>query len=240
MSGFEVLNTLKSFDNTRAIPIIFITNLPQTEDEEYELSLGGAADYIIKPFNNAAVRTRLKNQAQIIIQMRIIEKLGHIDALTNIPNRHSFDQRLKTEWFRAMRDRTPLSLLLVDVDELKNYNDAYGYAQGDLLLHALAQTMSRILQRPADFSARFGGDEFAVIMPNTDAPGALIIAERIRASVHSQEIPRANEAGVTSATVSIGAASIIPSPEYSIAEFIAKTSLALATAQKYGRNQVCS
>jgi diguanylate cyclase (GGDEF)-like protein len=139
-----------------------------------------------------------------------------------------------------MRDKTTLSLLMIDIDKFKDYNDAYGYPQGDVLLHVLAQTMTRSLRRPADFIARVGGEEFGVIMPNTDAHGARTIAEIIRADVQAKQIAPLDETTPTSITVSIGANSIIPSPEYSMAEFIVKTDSALFSAKKSGRNRVCS
>ncbi|MDR0330778.1 MAG: diguanylate cyclase, partial [Chitinispirillales bacterium] len=177
MSGYEVLAALKKQDATREIPVIFITGLTSAEEEEKALSLS-AVDYINKPFRPNIVMLRVRNQIRNINQIRTIERLSMIDQLTEIANRRSFDNRLNQEWRRAIREKTPISLLMLDIDKFKTYNDTYGHLQGDIILRAVAKEIERSLKRPADFAARWGGEEFAALLGNTDAPGALKVAER--------------------------------------------------------------
>lgn len=179
MNGFEVLAELKASDSTRHIPVIFITGLGRAEDEERGFLLG-AVDYIVKPFKASTIKARVRTHMRIVKQIRTIERLCLIDGLTDIPNRRSLDQHLETEWNSARREKTPLSLLIVDVDRFKNFNDTHGHPQGDVLLQSLAQTLLSVLKRPRDFAARMGGEEFAVLLPDTMLPGALAIAEELR------------------------------------------------------------
>ena len=156
MSGFGVLSELKQSPETRAIPVICITGLNDAKDEEKAFFLG-AADYITKPFNNAIVKARVKNQMDAIRHIRTIERLGLIDALTDLPNRRCFDNQIALEWSRATREGTPISLLMIDVDRFKHYNDTYGHPQGDVALQAVARVLAASLHRRTDLAARFGG-----------------------------------------------------------------------------------
>jgi diguanylate cyclase (GGDEF)-like protein len=172
-------------------------------------------------------------------QIRTIEQLGMIDALTNISNRRSFDETIKLEWSRARRDESPFSLLIIDVDKFKAYNDSYGHPQGDILLQTIAQIFKSAIKRSADMAARIGGEEFGILLPNTDMTGAKKIAEEIRESVKATTIPCANCSELTSITVSIGVASIIPGVDDSIDEFVRQADRMLYQAKKDGRDKVC-
>jgi diguanylate cyclase (GGDEF)-like protein len=239
MSGFEVLAKLKEDDGTSHIPIIIITGLHSEGDEEKGFSLG-AVDYVVKPFNHAIVRARVKIHMQIVQQIRTIERLGLVDSLTNMPNRRSFDSHFSMEWKRAVREKTPISFLMMDVDHFKNYNDTYGHPQGDVLLKAVAKIFMQAARRPTDLAARIGGEEFGVLLPETTLPNALIIAEKIRSQVEAEQIPLLNGNQTTSVTISIGAASCIPSAGDSPEAFIAKADKFLYIAKNKGRNQIYS
>jgi len=237
MDGYEVLTELKTFEMTQNIPVIFITGLDSNEDEEKGLALD-AADYITKPFSAAIVKLRVGNQIKLINQMRAIEHLSMTDQLTGIANRRCFDQQIAKEWRRSIRYRAPISLLMIDVDKFKTYNDTYGHQQGDAAIQIVAQTLSMALKRPADLAARWGGEEFAVLLPVTDRSGATVIAEFIRSNIEAA--PLECSSGVsTSITVSIGVHSHIPEKGDSIDEFISKADTALYTAKEMGRNRVC-
>ena len=237
MDGYETLDLLKKSDETSDIPVIFITGLDSREDEEIGL-VSGAEDYITKPFSATIVNIRVRNQIKIINQMRAIERLSTIDQLTEIPNKRSFNNQLNMEWRRAVRNRTPISVMMIDVDKFKNYNDKYGHLQGDVALRTVARTLSRTLKRPADFVARWGGEEFAVLLPATDIDGALVIAEQIRDNIQNAEIPYAgkNSSGVT---ISLGVNTQIPTQSDSMDDFIYNADMALYTAKRTGRNRVC-
>ena len=237
IDGYEVFSALKDSEKTRDIPIIFITALSKDGDEEKGLALG-AADYITKPFSTTVVKLRLGNQIKMIEQLRTIERLSMLDHLTGIPNRRSFDVRLREEWGRSFREMTPISILMLDVDRFKNYNDIYGHQQGDVALLALAKTFAVILKRPGDFVARWGGEEFAVTLPNTDSTGALDVAEQIRKFVEEMEIPCVNR-HAAKITVSIGANTCTHKERGALDEFISEADTALYAAKNKGRNMVC-
>lgn len=238
MDGFEVLAELKASDDTRHIPVIFITGLARVEDEEKGFLLG-AVDYIVKPFNTSIVKARVRTHMRIVKQIRTIERLGMIDALTDIPNRRSLDQRLDVEWERCIASEMPLNLLILDVDRFKLYNDTYGHPQGDLLLQSLAQTLTASLPRPEDFVSRMGGEEFAILLPAISHAKALEVAESVRANVEAMEIPDSNNAGATKVTISIGVASVTPTISDTISAFISVADAALYEAKNTGRNKVC-
>jgi diguanylate cyclase (GGDEF)-like protein len=239
MDGFEVLRRLKESPDTRMIPVIIITDLHSDEDEERGLLLG-AVDYIAKPFKNAIVIARVKTHIQIVHQFRMIERLGLIDPLTNIPNRRCFDDRMGIEWRRAVRERKLLSFLMMDVDKFKDYNDTWGHPQGDALLKAVSRIFTAAARRPGDLAARIGGEEFGVILPDTDLKAALKVAEDIRSRVERCRIPTADGKTETHTTVSIGAASLVPTADMLVSDFISTADRRLYAAKDGGRNRICS
>jgi diguanylate cyclase (GGDEF)-like protein len=220
----------------RDIPVIFISGLSSTEDEEKGLSLD-AADYISKPFGAMIVKLRVRNQIKIINQLRTIQHLSMIDQLTNIPNRRSFDDRLHIEWNHAIREHTPISFLMIDVDKFKDYNDTYGHQQGDVVLKTVAKVFAQAVKRSGDFAARWGGEEFVVLLPNTVLTGALDIAEKIRMDVEEELIPCAN-GSTNRVTISIGVNSLVPVQGNSVDAFISNSDKSLYTAKAQGRNRV--
>lgn len=239
MNGFDVLCELKKSDMTRSIPVIFITGLNSIEDEERGFALG-AVDYITKPFHHSIVKARVKTHLQIVKQIHTIEKLCMIDALTDIPNRRSFDKQIRAEWGRAIRDKSPLSMLMIDIDNFKTYNDTYGHSHGDMVLQAISKIFLSSLRRAGDFAARWGGEEFAVLLPNTALSGALEIAEIIRSRVEAIDISQLSGDPSTCLTISIGVSATIPSFDSSMSAFIGDADKALYVAKTTGKNQVCS
>jgi diguanylate cyclase (GGDEF)-like protein len=236
MSGFEIITKLKESNITYKIPVIFITGLSGIEDEEKGFFLG-AVDYITKPFHKSIVKVRVNNHIKIIDQMRMIERIGLIDPLTKIANRRGFDSRISAEWGRALREHTLISLMILDVDRFKNYNDTFGHQQGDEALKAVADTSVKTLKRPSDFIARWGGEEFVILLPNTDTDGAVEVAEKVRKNIEALVLPTGD--GVEPRiTVSIGVTSIIPDADTSITDVINKADRALYEAKESGRNKV--
>jgi diguanylate cyclase (GGDEF)-like protein len=160
-----------------------------------------------------------------------------MDQLTGIPNRRNFDNRLHTEWGRAIRESFPISLLMIDIDHFKNYNDTYGHQQGDKALCMIAQVLTQALKRTSDFAARWGGEEFAVLLPNTDSNGGLEIAEQIRISAEESEV-FCDNGDMTKLTISIGVNTYMPGSSCSIDEFVLRSDKALYNAKNTGRNKV--
>jgi diguanylate cyclase (GGDEF)-like protein len=236
MSGFEVLQSLKDNPDTAQIPVIFITGLDSAEDEETGLNLG-ALDYITKPFREAIVRTRVRNHMALVRHMRLIERLGLVDPLTDIANRRRFDEHMAREWKTALREQTPLALLMMDVDKFKTYNDTYGHPQGDALLKALAHVLATSARRPRDLAARIGGEEFVVLLPDTTLPAALEIAEDIRQEVEATRVLTLHQEE-THATISIGAVAVIPTTTDNPQSLMQQADERLYAAKTGGRTRV--
>jgi len=203
--GYAVIRELKNDDQTRDIPVIFVTALDSAGDEERGLELG-AVDYISKPFNPAIVRVRIRNHLQSVQQRRLLEQLAMLDSLTGIPNRRRFTKVFEQEWRRGMRDGTPVSLIVVDVDHFKAYNDTYGHAAGDEVLRLIARTLQDALRRPGDFVARYGGEEFVILLPGITGEGARALAEQARADVEAKHITHADSGVSPYVTISMGGA----------------------------------
>ncbi|MCL2577650.1 MAG: diguanylate cyclase [Defluviitaleaceae bacterium] len=240
MSGFEVITALKNDAATKDIPVIFITGLNSSKDEEKGLKLG-AADYISKPFSPAVVKLRVKHQLQIVNQMRIIYKISITDELTGIGNRRYFYTHLEKEWQRAMRRKDFMSFLILDIDNFKVYNDTYGHLQGDIILKEAAQVIEKSLSRVTDKAARWGGEEFAVILPHTDLDGAKYVAEKIRSAIENHTFST-DDPKSTRITVSIGINCRIPShtSSYSLKNYVSDADKLLYRAKATGKNKICA
>lgn len=186
----------------------------------------------------AVVETLRDMTLQKLAQAALMELANH-DGLTGIANRRTFDETLKVEWRRTMRDLQPLSVLMVDVDRFKDFNDSYGHLAGDECLKKVAATMAAQMQRASDVVARYGGEEFAVILPNSSTEGAATVAERVRSAVEKLKIPFANSE-LGHVTVSIGAGSVMPSMLVDSWQLVSTADAALYRAKSAGRNRVVS
>lgn len=167
----------------------------------------------------------------------LLEKLAHIDPLTQIANRRRFSDRLDQEWSRLSRDRLPLSLLLFDVDHFKHYNDTYGHQLGDDCLYTIAQAAQGAVGRPTDLLARYGGEEFVVILPNTNRQGAIAVAQHIHHAIAAQAIPHQSSAVSNQVTLSLGLSTLTPSRELTSTVLIQQADQALYRAKQQGRNR---
>jgi two-component system chemotaxis family response regulator WspR len=142
-----------------------------------------------------------------------LQRLSNMDGLTGLNNRRRFDEYALTEWRRARREHAPLALLLVDIDHFKHYNDTYGHLAGDEVLKRIGEAMQATFGRPADLPARYGGDEFVIVLPGTRANDARIIGERLRQAVHDLQIEHRDSSAGPHVTLSIGGAVAIPTKE---------------------------
>jgi diguanylate cyclase (GGDEF)-like protein len=174
---------------------------------------------------------------KLVANILELADVGVKDHLTGMPNRRSFDSRLNLEWNHALRDKTPISLLMVDLDRFKIYNDTFGHHQGDLAMQEAAKVFSYYIKRGVDFAARWGGEEFAVLLPKTDSAGAMNIAEQIRNGIGKMTIP-STDARAAKITASAGVATLIPMPGSSSEQLILKADEALYQAKASGRNRV--
>ena len=205
MDGFEVCRRLKADLRTQKIPVIFATAMSSMSDEERCLNLG-AVDYMTKPFVIPIAKARIRNHIRLKQQADRLEALSLLDALTDIPNRRRYDESLASEWARAKRDRTPLSLIMIDIDHFKEYNDYYGHGAGDVCLQRVATELAEGVVRPGDVVARYGGEEFVVILPDTDKDAAGQIAERLRERIEKLNLAHAYSETKSVITISAGVA----------------------------------
>lgn len=237
MDGFETCRLLKSDPTTQGIPIIFMTALNDEDSKVRGFDVGGV-DYITKPVGQREVLARVKTHLNLQRKQKLLERLAAIDGLTEIPNRRQFDNVLEREWGRSHRNKNPLSLLMVDIDYFKNFNDAYGHTSGDECLRQVARAISGSVNRTSDLVARYGGEEFAVILPETTLSSAVKIAEQIRENVESLQIYHCGSQVSDYVTLSLGVATIIPTPETSPNHLIEMADRLLYQAKTNGRNQV--
>ncbi|HEY9734742.1 MAG TPA: PAS domain-containing protein [Trichocoleus sp.] len=166
-----------------------------------------------------------------------LERLATLDSLTKVANRRRFDEYLEQEWQRLAREGQPLSLILLDVDYFKIYNDFYGHQRGDDCLIEVAQAITRSVKRAADLVARYGGEEFAVILPNTRRVGAIVVAETIQAEIAKLQIAHPNSTVSSYVTASLGIASAVPGSNGTCDELVAVADAALYQAKRRGRNR---
>lgn len=192
---------------------------------------------------------QLASQAAIAIQQselyhqlqqanQELQRLAASDGLTQVANRRCFDNTLKAEWQRLAREQLPLSFILCDVDYFKLYNDSQGHLAGDDVLRQVASAIAQTLQRPADLVARYGGEEFAVLLPNTDAQGAIASAEAIQAQIRKLHLPHPNSQISRFITLSLGVATVVPHEHTSPALLVAAADQKLYQAKAEGRNRV--
>ncbi|WP_263354511.1 sensor domain-containing diguanylate cyclase [Acidicapsa acidisoli] len=183
------------------------------------------------------ISERKRSEEHLQSAYRAMESLVVVDALTGIANRRRFDEALASEWRRALRDGDKLSLLLIDADHFKRYNDTYGHVRGDSCLKQIAEAALDVVLRPGDLVARYGGEEFAVVLPGTDENGARAVAEDICQAVRNRRLPHeGNAPGIV--TVSVGCATIIPQRGKSQQDLIESADQALYRAKGRGRNRV--
>lgn len=246
MDGFAVCTQLKAQAATRNIPVIFVTAHDDAAQETHGLEVG-AVDFIAKPINPAVVRARVKTHLMLKLQSDLLRKLVFLDGLTGVYNRRYFDQQLAIEWARAARSEAALSVILIDVDFFKPYNDHYGHQAGDDCLKQIAMTLKAALKRPADLVARYGGEEFVCILPDTPFDDAMLIARQLEQQVRAKQIAHEKSAISPVVTISLGVAARSQqdrhpqstSPASDSAALVALADARLYLAKSQGRGQAC-
>ncbi|KWT85014.1 GGDEF domain-containing response regulator [Candidatus Magnetominusculus xianensis] len=237
MDGYELSRRVKNNILTRNIPIMFITALSMVEDEVKGFEMG-AVDYITKPFVAPIVLARVRTHVELKLKRDLCEILAMEDSLTGIPNRRKFDEFLEFQWSAIQRRKSPLSLMLIDVDYFKKYNDNYGHAAGDDCLRKVARMLKSSMPRAMDFVARYGGEEFACILPDTGQAGAVEVAKRLLNAVSSLQIPHEFSDSANHITVSIGVSTVTPPEAGAASDLIETADLALYESKASGRNQI--
>ncbi len=258
MSGVEACAVINGHERLRDIPIIMMAGPAESGALEQAFA-AGATDYIAKPPARlellARVRACLRLKREIDRRKALeqesfevtrlldaayqrLQYISFLDGLTEIANRRRFDEFIDLEWRRALRSSTPMSLIMIDIDFFKAYNDSYGHQSGDDCLKRVANALNTALNRPGDLAARYGGEEFAVVLAGTHPAGAAAVAEALRSRVEGLDIPHAGSRVSDRVTISLGVASMVPVRESSPADLISKADRALYEAKRGGRNRV--
>jgi diguanylate cyclase (GGDEF)-like protein len=222
--------------NLKNIKTMFKLEQVQKEKEIYQLK-----NVELKQKTEELERKTLelkKIQNELELANKKLTKLSKVDELTGIPNRRRFEEVINTEWYRAKRELRHLSLIFIDIDHYKEFNDSYGHVAGDDCIRMVAQVLNSAVRRASDFVARYGGDEFVAVLPNTDLRGALKLAERMRSAVENLHIDHKCSNISESVTATLGVACIIPGNNDTLEEFINAADKALYTAKQKGRNRV--
>jgi diguanylate cyclase (GGDEF)-like protein len=258
MDGLEVCRLLTL--RLPTVPIVIITG--RNDESVVQIAFeAGAQDYVAKPFRlgelgaraRAALRLRSerlqrhKREEQLAAQARRLEETKCqleravcIDALTGVANRGHFDELLATEWNRAARQGSPLSLAIIDVDDFHAFNEHYSHIGGDRCLQQLSAAMANSLRRPSDVLSRYGGEEFVALLPDTDAAGACVVAERLRACVEDLRTPHERSRCARVVTISVGVATMAPSMDRPGTTLVSAADAALFRAKATGRNRWCA
>jgi diguanylate cyclase (GGDEF)-like protein len=237
MDGYEVCRQLKAHPATRNIPVIFLTAKGDVSDETMGLALG-AVDYIVKPVSVPIVLARVRAHVELKRRGDLLETLSLRDGLTGIPNRRRLDDCLERSWRQALRNGTSLSMIMADIDDFKAYNDTYGHMAGDECLRAVARALAGVLKRPGDLAARFGGEEFAMVLEETTLSGALHLAESMRLAVEALGMENTGSRVSEVVTVTLGAACAVPTPTQKPDSLLAMADRKLYEAKQAGRNRV--
>ena len=257
IDGMTLVHLYRTSPTLRNVPIIVLSSEENAAVKSQAFSTG-ASDYVVKlPESveliarirhhaqaclahierDAAYRAMSDQQKQLIEMNEMLRRLSDVDGLTGLNNRRYLGAYLEAEWQRAAREETELSLLMIDVDDFKAYNDMYGHLPGDEVLKSVARVVGQCAQRPADLAARYGGEEFVLVLPSTDAAGVLRVAEQLCSSVRALEIPSAVQTAVC-VTVSIGGATASPARGDTCHQLLGAADAALYEAKRAGKNRV--
>jgi two-component system, cell cycle response regulator len=237
MDGLELCNRIRESEKLGYTYLIMLTTKGRKEDVIKGLE-AGADDYLIKPFDHQELRCRVKIGERIIELERRILQLANTDSLTGVLTRRAFMEKVEIEVERAIREQSPLALVITDLDHFKNVNDRYGHQTGDLVLQKFAEQLCT-LSRQYDFVGRYGGEEFAICFPGVDDPCVVAVAERMREQVALISVPAADSSCSIGITASFGAATLRRECSETLTSLIARADDALYKAKHKGRNCVC-
>ena len=235
INGYELCQMLKSDPETKEIPVIFLTALSSAKSEAEGLE-AGAVDYIAKPINPPILKARVNTHMMLKLQRDRLEALVRQDSLTSLINRRGFDEIFYREWRRSVRTQKPLSLLMMDIDSFKLYNDHYGHIAGDWCLQRVSTGLRKVLNRGEDYLFRYGGEEFVALLVDTPFDFVGLMAERLRNSVEELQIPNISSVVKNVVTISVGAATIIPGHTGNPTTLLKEADRMLYEVKNKGRN----
>lgn len=235
MDGYEVYERIQAIASDK-IPVIFVTSKRTPEEEIKGLQLG-AVDYITKPFTPSIIDVRIANQIEAKKNRDELKRMNNADPLTGLSNRRHMDEFLTYQLPAMLRTKSPMSVIMIDIDFFKQYNDNYGHTQGDKCLKKVAGILASQVNRATDLVARYGGEEFVVVMPATDESGAESIAEKMRIAILDAQIAHENSEVADQITISLGVSSLNPEKtDTTIEQLLESADKALYRAKQRGRN----
>ena len=238
LTGLDIrafCQAMRGDPRTSGIPVLLAAS---TDQEAFRGLEQGANDYLLSPLQALVTRTRLHNYTDLGRCLEALRSFSLVDGMTGIANRRRFDDFLTLEWRRNLRNSTPLSIVLMDLDHFRAYNEYYGPQAGEDSLRRVATAFQEATQRPGDLVAFYSKGRFACILPETDTLGAVSVAERMRAELATLAIPHAKSSAAPMLTLSVGAATRIPTGEMEPEGLIALAERAMAEAKRAGRDRV--
>ncbi len=257
MDGFTLVDAYRSTPCLQDVPVIVLSSNEDPRDKRKAFE-NGANDYLVKLPDKIELIARIRASARSLVAQRqrdeayrelaavkvqleeqnaLLARLSSVDGLTGIANRRCFDEALDREWRSAARRHTSLSLIMIDVDHFKSYNDRYGHQGGDDCLRKVAAALEHNVRRPTDLAARYGGEEFAILLPDTDLAGARTVADSLRAGIIALDQIHEGSTTASHVTISAGVATAAPSDTDSSA-LVAAADANLYRAKQQGRDRV--
>jgi len=250
MDGHEAARHIRSLGDDW-VPIIFLSGRTSPEDIAAGIAAGGD-DYLNKPVDEKVLAAKMTAMQRIsAMRHKLImvshelekvndelQKLANADGLTGLANRRIIDEYLDKETTRSIRGGQSIAVVMIDLDNFKAYNDTYGHVAGDSCLKKISKVLKNTISRPEDLAGRYGGEEFCVILPNTDLDGAMFVAERIRKDVENSRIPHSGNPDTNVVTLSIGVSSHIPLKQAPSNQILSEADKALYQAKMAGKNIV--
>lgn len=237
VDGYAICERLGAAPATSAIPVILLTEKMDSDNEARALAIG-AADYLLKPFNPPMVIARVRTQIRLQQLVASLAQTSPTDGLTQVMNRRTLLERIPKEIARCRRVEAPISLIVLDIDYFRKFNDRYGEKAGDACLKRVAKILTGIVSRPADQVARYDGESFAIVLPDTDILGASVIAEAACAAVQAEQIEHAESPVSEFVSISLGVVCSQPGDERTLNELFTAADDALYRAKLAGRNGV--
>ena len=249
---------IREMPATKGVPILMTGDNSLSESMQVAFALG-ATDFVSKPLKKFELLTRSRSAMRLrqeILRRKsreselldvtrqlselntMLTRLSYVDGLTGVSNRRFFDKALEQEWKRAIRCKSPISIILLDVDHFKKYNDTYGHLSGDDCLQEVATNIKSALKRPGDVLARVGGEEFGLVLPDTPAEGAVHVAELIRSVVEGLQIEHRQSAPAKVVTISVGVSTALPTSKSKPEAIFGVADKALYQSKESGRNKV--
>jgi two-component system, chemotaxis family, response regulator WspR len=256
--GLELVREYRSRAVTKNIPVIVLSSReePKTKGDAFA---AGANDYVVKLPDRIELIARIRyhtraylnqlqrdeayralhvSQQQLMEANLELQRLMNMDGLTGLNNRRRLDEYAQAEWLRDAREQTPFGLIVADVDDFKSYNDTYGHLAGDEVLKHVAAAVRSSCRRPADLPARFGGEEFAVVLPATNVAGVRHLAENMRDAVAKLGIPHPASSAGGHVTLSVGGIAEVPNTKGSVLDIMVRADKALYEAKSQGKNRI--